>query len=79
MRAGRPSGSAESIALVRAHLTSLGILEDVYAQRFLRRPRQIALKAIRWLSLGLVTKASSRWSSSPQATTLERGVLLGTP
>jgi methyltransferase (TIGR00027 family) len=40
VRKGRASATAQNIALARAHLTRLGLLDDVLAQRFLRGGRR---------------------------------------
>lgn len=42
----RPSPSAENVAAVRALLTRRGILDDVYADRFVRRTKRIAVDAL---------------------------------
>jgi methyltransferase (TIGR00027 family) len=49
MEHGRPSGSAESVAAARAHLTRRGIVDDVYAERFVRPAKRIALDRLGWL------------------------------
>lgn len=43
MEHSRASASAENVAAARAHLTRRGILDDVYAERFVRRAKRIAL------------------------------------
>jgi methyltransferase (TIGR00027 family) len=54
----RPSATAENIALVRAHLTRLGLLDDVYAARFLRLSRRAVYRLIaRWQATGLGRRA----------------------
>jgi methyltransferase (TIGR00027 family) len=52
MRPGRPSASAEHIALARAHLTRMGVLQDPAAERFLSRRWKIVLDASRDLGFG---------------------------
>ncbi len=49
MKHGRPSASAENVAAARAHLTRRGILNDVYAERFVGRAKRIALDRLAWL------------------------------
>lgn len=49
MKHGRPSASAEAVAAARAHLTRRGILDDVYAERFVGRAKRIALDRLAWL------------------------------
>lgn len=49
MEYGRPSGSAENVAAARAHLTRRGILDDVYAERFVSRPKRIAMDRLSWI------------------------------
>jgi methyltransferase (TIGR00027 family) len=46
MRTGRASSSAENIAVIRAHLTRLGALDDVYADRFVTGPKRVVLRAL---------------------------------
>ena len=47
MREGRPSGSAESVALARAHLHRDGVVDDPYASGFLGPRRRVVAAALR--------------------------------
>lgn len=60
MKQDRPSGSAENVAAARALLTRRGILDDVYAERFVRRTKRFVMgrfaalprggRAISWIA-----------------------------
>ena len=43
LRSRRASPSAENVAAVRAHLTRRGILDDVYAERFVRGRKRVSV------------------------------------
>jgi methyltransferase (TIGR00027 family) len=46
MRAGHPSSTAENVALVRAHLTTLGLLDDIHAGRFVGGWKRLFLRVV---------------------------------
>ena len=42
-----PSSTAQSVAMARAHLTRLGVIDDPYAEAMLRLPWRVTAKALR--------------------------------
>jgi methyltransferase (TIGR00027 family) len=49
MENGRASGSAENVAAARAQLTRRGIVDDVYAERFVGSAKRVAMDRLGWL------------------------------